>query len=196
MNRFAVAAVASLVIPVPAAGTQTDRGASATRVDEFSAVRCGQDVVKALVGRAVRNGRVVEIEAAHRDIGLKDVGGSELNDTLFQIGWAMCGDEYQLLETRGMVSDAIRFPRHSRRQPAFLGTCNINGKALDGVLAVLDNPNPRRPTEPPYESGDTTTLGAITAWRIDEVRARFVPLSVDGLRCPRGGGIFTVDGGM
>jgi hypothetical protein len=168
--------------------------AAAPRTDEFSAVRCGEDVVKALTGKAVVDGRVVEIEAAHRDIGLKNLGGSDVNDTLFQIGWSICGDEYQLLETRGKVSDAIRFPNHSRRQPGFLGACAANGKAVDGVLAVLDNPSPRSPGEPPYEPGDTTMLDGMTAWRIDMARARFVALPVDGLRCPRGG-IFTVDGG-
>jgi hypothetical protein len=197
MNRLAMAGLLSLVIPLPAAGAQTNRGTSATRMDEFSSVRCGENVVKALLGRAVRNGPVVEIEAAHREIGLKDTGGSDVNDALFLIGWAMCGEEYQLLETRGRISDAVRFPPHSRRQPAFFGMCTVNGKAVaERMLAVLDNPSPRGPTEPPYASQDTTLLRAITAWRIDEVRARLVPLAVDGLRCPRGGGIFTVDGGM
>ena len=186
--------MACLLISVPQVVT-TNLGVD-QRVDEFSAIRCGEDVVTALVGRRALNGRVVEIEAAHRDIALKDLGASQVNNHLSLIAWSICGAEYQLLVSRGKVSDAIRFPSHSRRQPEFLGTCTLKGKALtDDVLAVLDNPNPRRPTEPPYRPDDATPLAAVHAWRIDEVRGRFVPLTVDGLRCPRGR-IDSADGGL
>lgn len=195
MTRLAAASLFCLMVPPLVAGAQSSRGTGTTRADEFSAVRCGHDVPAALIGKAVRKGRVVAIEAAHRDIGLQNTGGSEVNDSLFLGGWVMCGAEYQLLESPRRVRDAIRFPPHSRRQPAFFGTCTVNGKKLpDAVLAVLDNPEPRGPAEPPYAPEDPTPLAAIAAWRVDEARARLVKIPTQGLRCPRGQ-IFTVDGG-
>ncbi len=195
MKRLAVAGVLCLVVSMLAACAQPSRSAGGTRADEFSDVRCGEEVIRALIGKPVRNGRAVAIEAAHHDIGLQHTGASEVNHGLSLVGWKICGIEYQLLQAK-RVHDAIQFPSHSRRQPAFLGTCTLNGKRLpDAVLAVLDNPEPRGPTEPPYSPEDTTPLAAIAAWRVDEAHLRLIKLPTEGLQCPRGE-IFTVDGGM
>jgi len=164
------------------------------REDAFSTVHCGADVVKSLIGGRLPDGRAAAIEAAHADIKLKDVGGSEITDDLFLAGWQLCGHEYQLLVSRDRVSDVILFPPHSGRQPAFLGSCTLQAKQLKDVLAVLDNPSPRVNGRPPYPPDDTTLLAVISAWRIDVAGRRFVPVATAGLRCPRGG-IFTSDGG-
>ena len=164
--------------------------------DEFAAVRCDADIVHALVGRQPSDGRVRAVEAAHRDIQLKNIGGSEASDSLFLGGWAICGRDFQLLESPRRIDDVIEFPSHSRRYPAFFGTCHLEGKELkDGVIAILDNPSPRAVGTPPYQPTDTTSLSPRVAWRIDEVHRKFVELPVERLRCPRGR-IFTIDGGM
>ncbi|OPY71889.1 MAG: hypothetical protein A4E64_03145 [Syntrophorhabdus sp. PtaU1.Bin058] len=195
MKRLAITVVACLVVSILAACLQPSWSADGKRTDEFSDVRCGKDVIKALVGKPVRNGRVVAIEAAHRDIGLQHTGASEVKSGLSLVGWKICDGEYQLLQA-SRIYDVIQFPSHSRRQPAFFGTCTLNGKRLpDAVLAVLDNPEPSNPTEPPYSPEDSTPLAAIVAWRIDEVHLRIVKLPIEGLQCPRAE-IFTVDGGM
>jgi hypothetical protein len=144
--------------------------------DGFSGVRCGSDIPKALIGRFMRNERVVVIENRHKDLGLQDLGGTEISKSVFAISWMICGQEYLLLENHSVVRDVLKFPEHSKRYPEFIGLCQINGKEMPGVVvAVLDN-----------EEGKAT-LSAKIAWKIDEKRARFIKLSTEGLRCPRGG---------
>lgn len=170
--------------------------ATARIFDPFSMVHCGSDIAKALIGRPFPNGSSKAAESAHTAIGLRDVGGSIVNDSLFLGGWSMCGHEYQLLISGDKITAVLAFPTHSRRQPAIIGTCTVRGKALgDGVLAVLDNPAPRSVGQPPYSPEDTTSLSAIAAWRIDEKNRQFRELSATSVQCPRGQ-IFTIDGGM
>ena len=170
--------------------------ASANIRDPFSMVRCGSSIAKALVGRPFPNGSSKAIESAHTDIGLQDVGGSIVNDSLFLGGWSMCGREYNLLISHGKITAVLAFPTHSRRHPGIFGTCTVRGKALkDGVLAVLDNPAPRAEGQPPYSPEDTTSLSATAAWRLDKKNRQFRELPATTVRCPRGQ-IFTIDGGM
>jgi hypothetical protein len=108
--------------------------------DGFSAVRCGSDISKALIGRTMSNERVVVVEARHKNLGLKDLGGSEISERLFLISWRLCGDEYALLEEKDVVRDVLKFPRHSKGSPAFIGSCRSNGHALSNtIIAVLEN---------------------------------------------------------
>lgn len=158
-------------------------GHASYAADGFSAVRCGSDVPKALIGRTMSNERVAVIEGRHKDLGLHDLGGSEISDRLFLISWQICGDEYALLEERDVVRDVLKFPQHSKESPGFVGSCQWNGKETsDTIIAVLRN-----------ESG-AESLSATAAWKIDGRRTRFVALSTEGLRCPRDG-VITVDGG-
>jgi hypothetical protein len=173
---------------------QRDRTSTRSR-DVFANVRCGTDIVKALLGGTLPDRRVVAIEAAHADINLKHTGGTIITDSTFLGGWRMCGENYEILTAESRVIDAIRFPPHSRRQPGFLGSCTVQQQTIPSVLAVLDNPTPRAANQPPYQPNDTTSLAAIAAWSIDEKGRRLLPIATTGLRCPRGG-IFTVDGGL
>jgi len=76
--------LAVLVMLVASAEVQAQRATATLRhSDQFSAVRCDSSVAKALMGRRVTGGRVVEIERAHVDIGLKDLGASEIIDSLW-----------------------------------------------------------------------------------------------------------------
>lgn len=62
--------------------------------DGFDSVRCGSDVRKALLGRTMSNETIVVLEERHKDLGLKDLGASEISDRLILISWRICGEEY------------------------------------------------------------------------------------------------------
>lgn len=194
MPRSIVGTFVCMMVLAQPLAAQPNSAPTHTREDEFSAVRCGADVANAMIGHAVRDGSVSDIERAHRDIALHDAGGFEVNDALFLGGWSICGAEYQVLPAK-RIADVLAFPAHSRRQPGFVGACKgaSNAKSDATIVAVLDNPSPRAASAH-YAADDTTTLAARSAWRIDEARARFVKLPAAGLRCPRSQ-IFTVDGG-
>ena len=91
----------------------------------FDSIRCGSDVQKALLGRKMPNEKVVAIEERHKDLGLKDLGASEISDHLSVISWRICGDEYVLLRDKDVVRDVLKFPKHSKESPAFIGSCRM-----------------------------------------------------------------------
>jgi hypothetical protein len=151
--------------------------------DGFDSVRCGYDVRKALLGRTMTNEKVVVIEERHKDLGLKDLGGTEISDRLFLISWRICGEEYVLLEDQGVVRDVLKFPKHSKDSPQFIGSCQLNGHDVPGTaIGVLKKEN------------DVESLPAVIAWKIDKKQMKFVELQTEGLRCSRDG-IITGDGG-
>src|ERR1044071_4720926 len=90
--------------------------------DGFDSVRCGSDVRKALISRKMSNETIVVLE----DRGLKDLGASEISDSLNVISWRICGEEYVLLEDIDTVRDVLKFPKHSKESPAFIGSCQLN----------------------------------------------------------------------
>jgi hypothetical protein len=152
--------------------------------DGFDAVRCGSDVREALLGHKMSNQKVSVLEAKHKDLGLKDLGGTEISDRLFLISWKICGEEYVLLEDKGVVRDVLKFPKHSKDSPQFVGSCQLGGHDLSGtVIGVLKN------------EGDAQILPAVIAWKIDDKQVKFVKLQTEGLRCSRDG-IITADGGL
>jgi hypothetical protein len=155
--------------------------------DAFSAIRCGaDDVAKALIGKKMSNERVVDLEKRHEDLGLKDLGATEISKRLSCISWLICGSEFMLLQDKSIVRDVLKVPAHSKKSPQFIGTCDINGKETKAIIvAIMDTET---------ESG-APTLPAKIAWKIDEKKAKFVSLSTGGLRCPRSG-ISTLDGGL
>ena len=151
--------------------------------DGFETVRCGSDIAKALIGRTMSNERVAVIEQRHKPLGLKDLGGSEISDSLFLVSWKICGDEFALLEEKDVVRDVLKFPPHSKDSPEFIGSCRSNGKEMDdAIIAVLEN-----------RAGAEDLPGKV-AWKIDEVGKKFIELSAEGLLCPRDG-VITTDGG-
>jgi hypothetical protein len=152
--------------------------------DGFDSVRCGSDVRKALLGRKMSNEKIVVLEERHKDLGLKDLGASEISDRLSVISWRICGEEYVLLEDKDVVRDVLKFPKHSKDSPAFIGSCQLNGHDFPGTaIGVLKNEN------------GVETLPAVTAWKIDDKQMKFVELKTEGLRCSRDG-IVTADGGF
>ena len=130
------------------------------------------------------NQKVSVLEAKHKDLGLKDLGGTEISDRLFLISWKICGEEYVLLEDKSVVRDVLKFPKHSKDSPQFVGSCQLNGHDFPGtVIGVLKN------------DGDAQILPAVIAWKIDDKQVKFVKLPTEGLRCSRDG-IITADGGL
>jgi hypothetical protein len=157
---------------------------AASNADGFDFVRCGSDVRKALLGRKMSNEQVAILEERHKELGLKDLGTSEISDRLSVMSWQICGEEYALLQDKDTVRDVLKFPNHSKESPAFVGSCQSNGRDLPGtVVGVLQNEN------------DSKFLPALSAWRIDDKHITFVELKPEGLRCSRDG-IITADGGL
>jgi len=153
-------------------------------VDLFSRVQCGSDIPKALIGRTMTKESDAAVEARHKALGLKDLGGSELMGGRFLSSWLICGSEYVLiLDKKSIVRDALQFPEHSKTSPEFIGSCQVNGKEQPGeIIAVLNN-----------EVG-AENLSAKSAWKIDLTKTKFVKLATAGMQCPRSG-IITADGG-
>lgn len=151
--------------------------------DEFDSVKCGADVVKAMVGSHSSNERVVAIEGRHRNLGLKDLGGMELAGPLFLGSWRICGSEYAvLLNTRkNLVRDVLAVPAHSQLSPlAFVEPCQAARKEIHGaVIAILDNSHGQKPKT----SIEEISLPARLAWKIDERQERFVQMATEGLSC-------------
>ena len=134
-------------------------------------------------GRTMSNERIVVLEESHKDLGLKDLGALEISDRLTVISRRICGEEYALLEDKDVVRDVLKFPKHSKDSPQFIGSCQLSGHDLPGTtIGVLKN-----------EHG-VQFLPATIAWKIDEKQVKLVKLQTEGLRCSRDG-ISTADGG-
>jgi hypothetical protein len=146
--------------------------------DGFETVRCDGDIAKALVGRRGSNEPVAATEARHKDLGLRDLGGDEIDDRSASVSWLICGREFMVLEDvrTSIVRDAIEIPPHSRANPKFFAACKRGGKpAPDFIVAILRD-----------EAGKDE-LAAQVAWSVDVKAIRFVKIAVDGLLCPRSG---------
>ena len=152
--------------------------------DGFDSVRCGSDVRKALLGRKMSNEAIAVLEERHKDLGLKDLGASQISDRLSVISWRICGEGYVLLEDKDIVRDVLEFPKHSKDAPAFIGSCQLDGHDLPSTaIGVLKN-----------EKGEKN-LPAVSAWEINDKQMKFVELKPEGLRCSRDR-IITADGGL
>jgi len=159
-------------------------GSSVSAADGFDSVHCGSDLRKALIGHKMSNEPVAVLEERHKDLGLKDLGASEISDRLSAISWRICDEEYVLLEDKNVVRDVLKFPKHSKESPQFVGSCESNGQKVPGTaIGVLRNEN------------GVKMLSAVAAWKIDEKQNKFVELQTEGLRCSREG-IITADGGL
>src|SRR5215475_6705240 len=177
MNTKRILAIFTLVLPLVC-------GSRISAADGFDSVHCGSDVRKALLGRKMSNEAIAVLEERHKDLGLKDLGASEISDRLSVISWRICGEEYVLLEDKDIVRDVLEFPKHSKDAPAFIGSCQLDGHDLPGTaIGVLKNENGEK------------NLPAVSAWKIDDKQMKFLELKTAELRCSRDG-IITADGGF
>jgi hypothetical protein len=151
--------------------------------DEFDTIKCGADIPKAMVGKHSPNERVVVIEARHKNLELKDLGGIEISDRLFLDSWRICGSEYAVLlnTKKDVIRDVLPVPVHSFQSPqSFAEGCQVGSKEIpDAVIAILDNSQGQRPKA--YL--DKIMLPAKIAWKIDEHEERFVSMPTQGLSC-------------
>jgi hypothetical protein len=126
---------------------------------------------------------VVVTEARHRNLGLKDLGGTEISDRLFLISWRICGSEYAVLlnTEKHLVRDLLAVPAHSLYSPqSFAEQCQVAGKDIpDAVIAILDNTKGLRPKA----YFEKIILPARSGWKIDERQERFVSMPTQGLSC-------------
>lgn len=162
--------------------------------DEFAGIKCGADIPKTLVGQRTSNERTAALEARHKGLGLKDLGGTEISDRLFLASWQICGGEYELLVNTktGLIRDVLLFPAHSATTPMFIGACQADGKKTPGtIVAVLNNSAGYKARD---EKLAKTLLAATAAWKIDEAKEKFEKQATEKLRCALDG-IVTVDGG-
>jgi hypothetical protein len=163
-------------------------------LDQFEGIKCGADIPKSLVGKRDSNERVAVLEERHKDLGLKDLGGTEISDRLFLASWQICGREYELLVNTksGLIRDVLPFPPHSATSPMFTGTCQANGKKIpETVVAVLNNSTGHNARDRKLAE---TMLKATAAWKIDQTKEKFAKQSTENLECPLGR-IVTADGG-
>ena len=164
--------------------------------DALDAVSCSADVPKALIGKTMPNDTASVLETKYKALGLKDLGGDEISDTLNAGSWMLCGHEYMLIsDEHGVIRDAYSVPAHSRLMPEAGSPCNVNGKpSMATIYAVLDNPKGDPKSSTHYSTDDSTQLKATAAWTIDEKHAKFGPFPIAGLTCPRSS-IISADGG-
>lgn len=150
----------------------------------FADIQCDSNIPKVMIGRLMPNEKVVAIEERHKNIGLKNLGGTEISNRLFLVNWQICGKEYVFIDEASIIRDVLEFPPHSKTTPQFIGSCGLNGKELTAtIIAVLS-------------SGTKEQTSAVkVAWKIDELRVKFVKIPAKGLFCPREG-IVAVDGGL
>lgn len=141
--------------------------------DEFSSVRCGADVPKALLGKSVKHEKSRVIEDRHKDIGLQELGGDEISNRIFMSSWMICGKEYFLLHVRGIIGDVLPFPGHDKNTPAFGAYCQIGGKEVpEFIYGVLE------------KKAGMEEYSVKVAWKVDEKRGKFVAMPVEGMLCP------------
>ena len=152
-------------------------------LDQFDGIKCGVDIPKAMAGKRDSNERVVVLEGRHKDLGLKDLGGTEISDRLFLGSWLICGDEYAVLVNteKNLVRDVLPVPAHSLHSPqSFVEGCQVAAKEIpDAVIAILDNSQGQRPKD----NADRIVLPAKLAWKIDEQQERFLPMPTKNLSC-------------
>lgn len=169
-------------------------GARLWALDQFEGIKCGSDIPNALIGKHDSNQPVAAIEKRHKDLALKNLGGTEISDNLFLASWQICGSEYELLvnTAQGLIRDVLPFPSHSTASPMFIGKCQADGKELSAtIIAVLDNKAKQNARDP---KSANAMLKATAAWKIDEAVEKFSKQSIPNLACPLGG-IVTQDGG-
>ena len=78
------------------------------------------------------NETIAVLEERHKDLGVKDLGASEVSDRLFVITWRICGEEYVLLEDKDTVRDVLKFPKHSKEIPGICWFMSIKSTRCPG----------------------------------------------------------------
>ena len=144
--------------------------------DQFDGINCGTQIEKALIGKHVTDGAMAKVEARHKDLQLKSVGGDEWDDYYFLENWQVCGTEYDLIvkNSSHIVIDVLKVPAHSRTNPMIVGECKRGPKSESVLIAIVANPG----GVDPRKSKDTM-LKATNAWTVDAKTHKFVTVPVE-----------------
>lgn len=149
-------------------------GKSSFASDAFSAIKCGSEISKQLIGKQIKNEKIVAIEARHTRIGLNNLGTDDISKGLLAGYWMICGNKYILLEDKKKlrIHDVIQVPDDPTRLVEFTGQCTVHDKEKpELIFAVLNK-----------EDG-VATLSAQSAWIVDEKKKAFQKTSTEGMRC-------------
>jgi hypothetical protein len=139
----------------------------------FSDLTCDSDIEKAMSGRTLPNGAVAAIEASHKDIGLKDLGGYEVADGIFLGAWRICGNQYMFLEHGSRVKAVLKIPDQFKSFDEVFICSPVGGSPKGTIVAV------------PTTTQSKTTIRPQLAWRVDEKKVTFVPITTGPLECQR-----------
>ena len=149
---------------------------TAAAAEGFDGITCTTDIAAALKGRHLPDGPVDATEAKHPDLGLKNLGGDEL-DWGGEVWWKICGATYAaLVDQHSIIRDALKVPAEPGISLAFEGVCK-GGPADHEVIAVVE------------DKAGAADLPAKAAWKIDDAKKRYVAVPADKLLCPRGDGL-------
>jgi hypothetical protein len=139
----------------------------------FRGLTCEMDIEKALPGREMPNEKVASIEARHTNLGLKDLGGYEVSDKIFLTIWRICGNQYVLLERGTQVKAVLKIPEQFKGSDEAI-ICSPVGEGATGTIVAV-----------PSSLRTQTTIRAQAAWRVDEKKISFVPVTAKPLDCQR-----------
>jgi hypothetical protein len=131
------------------------------------------DIEHALLGREMPNERVASIEARHKDLALRDLGGYEVSDKLFLIFWRICDNEYVLLEQGTRVRAVLKIPEAFKGSGDAMICYPVGAKPAETIIAI------------PSSMRTEKTIRPDAAWKVDEKRISFVPIPTVQLDCDR-----------
>jgi hypothetical protein len=119
------------------------------------------------------NEKVASIEARHPNLGLKDLGAYEVSDKLFLIIWRICGNQYVLLEQGTRVKAVLKIPEQFKNSGDAIICSPVGDVSSDTIVAV------------PSSVQTKTSIRSQAAWRVDEKKVSFVPVTTKPLDCQR-----------
>jgi hypothetical protein len=142
----------------------------------FDGMSCDTDFVAALKGHKLPDGPAEASEATRKTLGLKDLGGDEL-DWGGAVWWKICGTAYvAIADQKAVVRDVLKIPAEPGATLAFNGFCKGGPKDKE-LFAVVE------------DKAGAADMPVKAAWIIDDAKKRFAPFPVEGVLCPRGDGI-------
>ena len=149
--------------------------------DEFSGITCNSDVTKAVIGKKMTKGRVSDIEATHKNITLKDLGGDGMpEDPFFTISWEICGREYIFLidqsKNKEIINDVLPIPTDFKQAYRLLpgSSCTRHEKRVKNIYAFAE------------QGAKGTKAKMKAAWEISRTTMKFTKLSPEEIDCKIG----------
>lgn len=141
----------------------------------FDGITCQMDIPKALLGRHMPNGRVIDTEKKYSSLTLKNLGGFGLPEDPYFLGtWLICGAEYLILEkpSSSIVMDVLKSSKsYAASRSEIAGCTSASGKQWSTAVILLPVP----PGKSPWSVSEL--------WEIDEANLKFRQVRDGSLRC-------------